>query len=144
VASTLPTFRTQLKTALEANGVISAANVKVHKYLKPNVAGDHYIEFTRAQIQQEYQAQDKRKEMYALRVNIRSRIPGKGDDKAATAETNVLAWVDVIAAEIKADKTMGGSVAHCEWSGGELDNQTDDEGRWAYMVGSIAVIAFNV
>ncbi len=144
MASTLPTFRSELKTAVEANGVISAADVKVYKYLIPNAEGDAYIEFTRATLDESYQAQNTKKEMYDLRVNILSRIPGKGDTKAATAEANVLAWADAIKAEIKTDKTMNSSVTECRWVGGQVDNQLNDKGRWCLYEGHIEVRAFNV
>ncbi len=124
--------------------MLAAANVKVYKYHIPNAEGDHWIEFTRADLDDEYQAMDKRKEKYLLRVNLWSLIPGEGDDKAATAETNVLAWVDAIKAEIKDDKTMNGSVDHCEWMGGQIDNQTNVDGRWCFYVGVIQVTAFGV
>ena len=144
MASSLPAFRTALKTALEANSVLTTANVRVHKYLMSNVEGEAWIEFTRADLTQSYQAQDTRKEMYELRVNIWNLIAGAGDDKAATAETNVLAWADQIAAEIKADKTMSSTVTHCEWEGGQVDSQFNDGGRWCFFVGQIRVQAFNV
>ena len=144
MASSLPAFRTALKTVLEANSVLSTAGVKVYKYLIPNAEGEAWIEFTRADLTQEYQAQDTRKETYDLRVNIWSLIPGADDVKATTAETNVLAWADAVAAEIKADKTMTATVTHCEWVGGQVDNQLNDGGRWCLLVGQIQVKAFNV
>lgn len=142
--SSLPTFRTALKAVLEGNAVLTAANLKVYKYLNPTAQGDQWIEFTRADLVQEYLAQNKRKEVYDLRVNVWNLIPGADDEKAAEAETNVLAWADEIAAEIKADKTMAATVTHCEWVGGQVDNQLNDRGRWCLYVGKLTVKAFGV
>ncbi len=144
MASTLPNFRTQLRTLLLADGVIGAANVKVYKYLTPNAEGEAWIEFTRAILTHTYQSMDTRKEMFDLRVNVWHLAPGKGDAKATIAETNVLAWADAIQAVIKADKTIGGSVDHCAWLAGQVDNQLNDSGRWALYEGHIEVTAFGV
>lgn len=150
MASTLPAFRTALKAALDAHATITTNQVLVYKYLIPNIPAQDYIEFTTALLVNEWQAQATKKEEYELRINLWSLVAGSEEadttvDNAATqAETKCLTYADAVAALLLADKTVGGTVNHSEWQGGEITNQTNDEGRWCLYVGRIMVKAFNV
>ncbi len=144
MASSLPNFRTQLRILLLARSVISDAKLKVYKYLDPDAEGEQWIEMTRVGITHSWQSMDTRKEVYDLRVNVWNLIPGKGDSKATTAETNTLLWADEIAAVLKADPTVNGSVDLATWIAGQVDNQLNDSGRWCLYEGHIEVTAFGV
>lgn len=145
MASTLPTFRTELRTLILARPVVVALQgFKVYKYLDPDAEGQRWIEFTRAVLTHTWQSMDTRKETYDLRVNVWNGIAGKGDKAALKAETNALAWADEIAAVLKADKTVNGSVADAVWVAGQVDNQLNDAGRWCLYEGHIQVTAFGV
>jgi hypothetical protein len=150
MSSTLPTFRTALKTALDGHATITSAEVAVFKYLMPDLPSEQFIEMTRATLQNTWQAQGKKMEQYDLRVNVWSLVSGSEEvdtsiDNAATqAETNALSYCDAIAELLLADKTLGGVVDHAEWQGGTVDNQLNDKGRWCLVEGHIMVKAFGV
>lgn len=144
MASSLPTFRTELRTLILARTVIADAKLKVYKYLDPDAEGKRWIEMTRAVLDHTWQSMDKRKELFNLRVNVWNQIVGKGDKAATKAETNTLAWADEIAAVLKADKTVSGTVTIATWVAGQVDNQINDAGRWCLYEGHIEVTSFGV
>ena len=138
-ASSLPAYRNALATALRvAPGLFG---VEVFAYMGiDNLPEDSWIEMTRAFITESYLAMGTKQETYTIRVtcwNLNNE--GGSDEEARLSEIAALGYADEVRAVIESDPTLGGVVTHSAWTGGEIDTEQNENGRWTKYEGEVMV-----
>ncbi len=126
------TFRTNLKTLLDANTNYSTLGAKVHKYPPGKQAGmvpTVFMHEVRRVAQEDQSLLGDQQAVYEITGGAYAPSAGAADAQWTTADTNAYTLIEGLINELVADNTVGTVCAHARVADWTMTPSTTEDGR---------------